>query len=102
MHVKSLICVFIAVFGGWVLGSYVYVWAGTLFSVGIMFYLTTLGRDDSKHIVEDQNFKTSRAVSDMGDALAETGTIIKDTLSDTASSMEWVLSIQADAINTQN
>jgi methyl-accepting chemotaxis protein len=100
MHVKSLICLLIAAFGGWALGAYVYVWVGTLFSVAVMFYLSTLNSSDSQHVVQDQSLKASRAESDVCDALTETGTIIKDTLGATALGMEGLLNIQADAIST--
>ena len=100
MHVKSYICILVAALGGWALGAYVYVWVGTLFSIAVMFYVVTLQEGGRKIIGDEQNRKAERVESDVCGVLAEAGTVIKNTLSDTARGMEGVLSIQADAITT--
>ncbi len=100
MQVKSLLCILVAVVGGWVLGAYIYVWVGTLFSVATMFYLLTLNSGERHHAGERQDIKAARAEADMCGVLAETGAIIKDRINDTARGMESLLGIQADAINT--
>lgn len=100
MQVKSLVLIVIALVGGWALGAYLYVWVGTLFSVAAMFYLVMLQEGKSKNNGEDENLKAARAEADVCDVLAETGTVIKDTVKDTARGMEALLGIQADAIAT--
>ena len=100
MQVKSLIFILIAAFGGWALGAYVYVWVGTLFSIVTMFYLATLQAGEHKNTGDDQHRKASRVEADVCSVLAETGTVIKDTVSDTSRGMEALLGIQADAIAT--
>lgn len=100
MHVKSLIFILIAAVGGWALGAYLYVWVGTVFSIATMFYLVTLQEGERKRIGDDQYRKAARAEADVCGVLAETGTVIKDTVSNTARGMEALLGIQADAIAT--
>jgi methyl-accepting chemotaxis protein len=100
MHVKSLICILIAILGGWALGFYVYVWVGTLFSVASMFYLLTLKSGERNLASENQDLKAASVDADMCGVLAEAGAIIKDTVSDTSRGMEALLGIQADAITT--
>jgi methyl-accepting chemotaxis protein len=100
MQVKSLIFIVVAVAGGLALGTYIYVWVGTLFSVGTMFYLLTLNGGERKSAGERQDIKAARVEADVCGVLAETGTIIKDTVNDTARDMDALLGIQADAIDT--
>lgn len=100
MQAKSLFFIVIAVVGGWALGAYVYVWVGTLFSVATMFYLVALQEGNSKNNGEHENLNAARAEADVCDVLAETGTVIKATVKDTARGMEAMLGIQADAIAT--
>lgn len=100
MHVKSLLCMLVAVVGGWLLGAYVYVWMGTLFSVATMFYLVTLSGSDRKEVGENYNLRAAQLEADVSKVLAETGIVIKGTVNDTARDMDALLGIQADAINT--
>lgn len=100
MHVKFLICILIAILGGWALGAYVYVWVGTLFSVATMFYLLTLNSGERHDVGEDQQRKVARVEADVCGVLAETGEIIRDRVNDSARDMEALLGIQADAIVT--
>lgn len=100
MHVKSLIFSGVALFGGWALGAFVYVWVGVLFSVATMFYLLTINSGERHNPGERQDIKAARAEADMCGVLAETGAIIKDRVNDTARGMEALLNIQADAIET--
>lgn len=100
MQAKSLLVILVAVVGGWALGAYLYVWLGTLFSVAAMFYLVSLQEGNRKNSDKDENLKSARVEADVCGVLAETGTVINETMKDTARGMEALLGIQSDAIAT--
>lgn len=100
MHVKSLIIILVAALGGWGLGAYVYIWVGSLFSVAAMFYLVVLREGERKNTGDDGDLKAARMEASVCGVLADTGTVIKDNVNDTARGMEALLGIQSDAIAT--
>lgn len=100
MQVKHILFVVVAVVGGWALSFYVYIWAGVGFSVAIMFYLTRLKADELVEEFRGSDNIRKQAEVGLNGSLTQTGTIIKDTLNNSANSMDLLLGIQANAINT--
>lgn len=100
MHIKFIVLIMVAISGGWALGTYIYVWLGTFFSVACMCYLLRLSSSEYSQAGEREKLKFVHKEADMCGVLAETGAIIKGTVTDTARDMESLLAIQADAIAT--
>ena len=73
-HLTYLIGI-VALVGGWVLGTYVYVWVGSFFSVAMMFYLTSLrSREPIKvpdHNARDREQNLGRALHQLGKSIQE-------------------------------
>jgi methyl-accepting chemotaxis protein len=92
--------VVIAAIGSWALGTYFYIWLGTLFSVAVMVYMAILKNSEVAQSVVNQTSSRSQIDSDVRTSLTQTGAIIKDTVNDTAKGMDSLLGIQTDAIRT--
>ncbi len=100
MQAKYLFFIVVAVVGGWALGAYVYVWVGTLFSVAAMFYGSVFQNDEKATANVSQSVQAEREQAEVCSVLGQTGTLIKDTVNNTAQGMEALLGIQEDAIAT--
>lgn len=100
MQSKYIIPILIAAIGSWALGAYLYVWLGSLFSVAIMIYIVSLKSTEVIQSSENETNSRKQAESDIQASIAQTGTIIKATVNDTAKGMDLLLGIQSDAIST--
>ncbi|MES2825742.1 MAG: methyl-accepting chemotaxis protein [Pseudomonadota bacterium] len=98
MSVKSTMLIIIAAMGGWLIGSYAYVWMGVLFTTAIMIYFSSLknGAADQAAITKSDNLADAK----MSTILIETGVAIRKSLNEAVNGMTGVVGIQADAIAT--
>lgn len=100
MQAKYLLLIVVAALCTWALDTYLYIWLGTAFSVAVMVYLVIAKNSE----LDDSNFKNTAAVdhldADLRHSLANTGTIIKNTVDETARGLDSLLNIQSDAIVT--
>ncbi len=100
MQAKYLLLIVITALGTWALNTYFYIWVGTVFTVSVMIYLVLAKNSE----LDSSNLKNTVAVDhldiDLRHSLASTGTIIKNTVEETARGLDSLLSIQSDAIVT--
>lgn len=100
MSLKYIVLIFIAAIGGWLLGTYMYVWMGTLFTLSCMIYFSTLKGDEESDAALQRAKEGSNVDSDMRAALIDTGAIIKESVNESVKGMESLLGIQSDAMQT--
>lgn len=100
MSVKAGIWILIAAVGGWLIGSYLYVWMGILFTTATMMYVLTLKSD----AVDQTDFARTRDHADaktkMNTILIQTGVAIRTSVDEAVEGMAGVIGIQTDAIAT--
>lgn len=98
-YVKYLLSV-IALVGSWALGTYVYVWVGSLFAVSVMFYLTTFATDSPPPTTDASNALNNH--HQLHNALRQIGQNVKKSVTDTTYGLQNLASTQEDAMGTLN
>ncbi|GGY63046.1 chemotaxis signal transduction system methyl accepting sensory transducer [Cellvibrio zantedeschiae] len=100
MQVKHILLISVALVGGWLLSVYLYAWLGIGFAVATMFYFTHLKTNEVTEAIQRNKNSRDQLDQNFNTALKETGTLIKDALHESTHSMDLLLGIQSDAINT--
>jgi methyl-accepting chemotaxis protein len=100
MQAKYLLLIVVAALSTWALATYFYIWVGTAFSVAVMVYLVIAKNNE----LDDNNLKNTASVdhldADLRHSLSSTGSIIKNTVSESTRGLDSLMSIQSDAIAT--
>ncbi|MES2672848.1 MAG: methyl-accepting chemotaxis protein [Pseudomonadota bacterium] len=96
MSVKSIILIIVAAVGGWLIGSFVYVWMGILFTTAVMIYVASLKNYPANQADVAENPDQTEAK--MTKILIETGVAIRKSISEAVGGMNGVIGIQTDAI----
>jgi methyl-accepting chemotaxis protein len=97
---KQIIVIVIAALSSWLVGSYLYVWAGTLVGIGIMIYLLTSKQERITQSEYDARNHQDEIDSQVRLALVKTGSAVKNSIDEVGNGLEDIIAIQADAIVT--
>lgn len=98
MQVRYIVILITALLGGWLLSRYTYIWLGTSFSIGVMYYFAYLREGEIKaRATLSSRPDTSRELSQV---FAQTGQEINKSLTEVAQDMEGLLGVQTDAVTT--
>jgi methyl-accepting chemotaxis protein len=95
---KHIVVIVIAALSSWLIGSYFYVWAGTLVGTGVMIYLLTLKQSRITQSEHDARNHQDEIDSQVRLALVKTGSAVKNSVHEVGYALEDVIAIQADAL----
>ncbi len=100
MQMKFIVIVVLTAIGNWVLGAYLGVAAGVVFSALMMIFAIQIKTKELDQGADDAQRLQRQLEGDTQASLQKTGVLIKAAVCDTTKSMDMLLHIHSDAINT--
>jgi methyl-accepting chemotaxis protein len=97
---KHIAITVVAALSSWLIGTYLYVWIGSLVGIGIMIYLVNYKQEGIKQSEYDSRNHQDEIDSQVRLALVKTGAAVKNSVLEVGNGLEDIISIQADAIAT--
>src|SRR6478735_4305317 len=99
MQIKHIVASIIAGIGGWLLANFFFIWLGISFTLVIMIFLLYQKKDIEQKFEIDTNVHNAFEM-EVNSSLTKVGAVIEESVTDSVSGMQGLLSIQIDAIQT--